>query len=221
MPHRFLISFSVLVLTFSAFAQEDIQTFKVEATNAFVWGEENRSGAVSLSVQDPITGNTIRKLKHGEIEVSSRAGFERVGNEELLSFTTTVVNASKGEIVVRQGGVSVDGHVAQPLSVVLRKKDAAKKVRKQAWELVSMQCFANGFLPNEGFFSKDGPAEGFAVKPNQAVTVSLITKDPRQSSMLCTMEGCYPKGSVRFSVVVNETVFVFIWPGRAMISCGG
>jgi hypothetical protein len=35
------------------------------------------------------------------------------------------------------------------------------------------------------------------------------------------MEGCYPKGSVRFSVVVNETVFVFIWPGRAMISCGG
>jgi hypothetical protein len=117
--------------------------------------------------------------------------------------------------------VSVDGHVALPLSVVLRKKDAAKKVRKQAWELVSMQCFANGFLPNEGFFSKDGPAEGFAVKPNQAVTVSLITKDPRQSSMLCTMEGCYPKGSVRFSVVVNETVFVFIWPGRAMISCGG
>jgi hypothetical protein len=221
MPLRFLIPIAILGLTLAAFAQEDIQTFKVEATNAFVWGEEDRSGAVSSSVQDPITGNTIRKLKHGGIEVSSRAGFERVGNEELLSFTTTVVNATKDEIVARQGGVSVDGHVAQPLSVVLRKKDAAKKVRKQAWELVSMQCFANGFLPNEGFFSKDGPAEGFAVKPNQAVTVSLITKDPRQSSMLCTMEGCYPKGSVRFSVVVNETVFVFIWPGRAMISCGG
>ncbi len=221
MSRRFLIPFAILALTLAAFAQEDIQTFKVEATNAFVWGEESRSGAVSSSVQDPITGNPIHKLKHGGIEVSSRAGFERVGNEELLSFTTTVVNASQGEIVVKQGGVSVDGRVALPLSVVLRKKDAAKKVRKQAWELVRMQCFANGFLPNEEFFSKDGSAAGFAVRPNQAVTVSLITKDPRQSSMLCTMEGCYPKGSVRFSVVVNETVFVFIWPGRAMISCGG
>ena len=160
MSRRFLIPFAILALTLAAFAQEDIQTFKVEATNAFVWGEESRSGAVSSSVQDPITGNPIHKLKHGGIEVSSRAGFERVGNEELLSFTTTVVNASQGEIVVKQGGVSVDGRVALPLSVVLRKKDAAKKVRKQAWELVSMQCFANGFLPNEEFFSKDGSAQG-------------------------------------------------------------
>ena len=95
MPLRFLIPIAILGLTLAAFAQEDIQTFKVEATNAFVWGEEDRSGAVSSSVQDPITGNTIRKLKHGGIEVSSRAGFERVGNEELLSFTTTVVNATK------------------------------------------------------------------------------------------------------------------------------
>jgi hypothetical protein len=221
MPLRFLIPFSVLALTLGAFAQEDIQTFKVEATNAFVWGEESRSGAVSSSVQDPITGNPIHKLKHGGIEVSSRAGFERVGNEELLSFTTTVVNATKDEIVVRQGGVSVDGHVALPLSVVLRKKDAAKKVRKQAWELVSMQCFANGFLPNEEFFSADRSAAGFAVRPNQAMTVSFVTKDPRFSSVLCSVEGCYPKGSLRFSVVVNATVFVFVWPGRAMISCGG
>jgi hypothetical protein len=80
MLRRFLVPFSVLALTLAPFAQEDTQTFKVEATNAFVWGEDHGSGAVSSSVQDPITGNTIRKLKHRGIEVSSRAGFERVGN---------------------------------------------------------------------------------------------------------------------------------------------
>jgi hypothetical protein len=150
MPRRFSIPFAILALTITTFAQEDIQTFKAEATNAFVWGEENRSAAVSSSVQDPITGNSIRKLKHAGIEVSSRAGFEKVGNEELLSFTTTVVNATKGEIVVRQGGLSVEGHVALPLSVVLKKKDVAKKERKLAWELVNAAC--KRLLPNEEFF---------------------------------------------------------------------
>jgi hypothetical protein len=220
MPRRFSIPFAILALTITTFAQQDIQTFKAEATNAFVWGEENRSAAVSSSVQDPITGNTIRKLKHAGIEVSSRAGFEKVGNEELLSFTTTVVNATKDEIVVRQGGLSVDGHVALPLSVVLKKKDVAKKERKQAWELVSMRCFANGFLPNEEFFSANGSATGFTVTPNETVTVAFVTKDPRFSSIACSVEGCYPKGSMRFAVVVNATVFVFVWPGRAMVACG-
>jgi hypothetical protein len=221
MPRILAITLAVVVLALAAWAQDDTGvTFRTEATNAFVWGEENRSGAVSSTVQDPISGNAIHKLRHGGVEVSSRAGFEKVGNEALLSFTTTIVNTTKSEVLVRAGEVIVDGHAALPLSVVLRKKDVRKKDRKGVQELAGMHCFANGFLPNEEFFSSDGSGAGFAVGLNKALTVSLVTKDPRYSSVLCTMEGCYPKGSVRFSVVVNATVFVFIWPGRAMISCG-
>jgi hypothetical protein len=214
------ITLAALALTMSAFAQDEVPTFKTGSTNAFVWGEDNRTGAVSSSVEDPITGNTIHKVKHGGVEVSSRAGFERVGENEVLSFTTTVVNATKSEIRVRQGGVMVDGHAALPLAVAPTKKGVHKNRGEKVLDLASMQCFANRFLANEEFFSPGSPTEGFAIRPNHALTVSYVTKDPRHSSVLCSVEGCHPKGTMRFSVVVNATVFVFLWPGGAVVSCG-
>ena len=197
--------------------------FKTETASAFVWGEDNFQGAVSSSVRDPLTGNAIHKLKHGGVEVSSRAGFERVDAGkagELLSFTTTIVNNTESELLVGQGGASVDGRVALPLSLVLTTKGLRKKQRNQVWELTDMNCFSSGFLPNEAFLSPNPSSKSFKVSPKRALTVSFVIKDPRYYSVLCTVEGCYPKGTIRFFVTVNTTDFVFIWPGRAMVYCG-
>jgi hypothetical protein len=214
------VTLAALALSVLTFAQGDVPTFRTEATSAFVWGEDNRGGAVSWSVEDPVTGNTIHKVKHAGVEVSSRAGFEKAGASEVLSFTTTVVNTTKSEIWVRQGGVMVDGQAALPVPVVPTKKGLNKKERERVLDAGSMQCFANRFLENQEFFSPVSSPEGFVVRPNHALTVSYVTRDPRYSSVLCSTEGCHPKGTMRFSVVVNEMVFIFPWPGWAVVSCG-
>jgi hypothetical protein len=206
------------------FAQNDLPTFTAEAASALVWGEDHRSGAVSSSIQDPVTGNAIHKLSYAGIEVSSRTGYERIGLGEvgeLLNFTTTIVNNTESELSVRQGGASVDGHVALPLSVVPTNKGLSKRERKQVWELARMRCFSSGFLPNQNFFSADASSKIFTVNPKTALTVSFVTKDPRNYSMRCSVEGCFPTGTIRFSVTVNTTDFVFVWPGRAAVYCGG
>ena len=217
------ITFAVLALTFIAFAQNDILIFRTETTSALVWGEDNRFGALSTSIRDPITGDEIHKLNHAGIEVSSRAGFERVGSGtagELLNLTTTIVNTTESEVSVRQGRATVDGHVALPLAVVMTKKGLNKRERQQVRTLASIHCFTSGFLPTEEFFSPSASSKVFTVLRNRALTISFVTKDPHYSSMLCSVEGCYPKGTIRFSVTVNTTDFVFSWPGRTMIYCG-
>jgi hypothetical protein len=223
MRRTLAVTFAFLLFALLTFAQDDPPTFKAEALSAVVWGEDNPSGAMSSIIRDPVTGNAIHKLKHGGIEVSSRAGFESIGlgeAGEFLSFTTTILNNTEFELSVRQGGASVDGHVALPLSVVLTRKGLSKKKRKQAWELARMHCFSNGFLANEDFFSPEASSKVFTVTPARALTISFVTKDPRYSSVLCSVEGCYPKGTIRFAVTVNATDFVFIWPGRTMVDCG-
>jgi hypothetical protein len=213
----------VLGFTPLTFAQEDVRTFKTETTNAFVWGEDSRPGAVSSSIRDPVTGHAIHMLRHAGIEVSSQAGFERVGSGQagkLMNFATTIVNTTQSAVSVRFGGASVEGHVVLPLSVVRTKKGLKKRERKEVWELPSMHCFSSGFLPKEEFFSPTASSTAFTVTPNHALTVSFVTLDPRYSSILCSVEGCYPKGTMRFSVTINATDFVFIWPGRSMFYCG-
>jgi len=222
MRGKLTVTITVFALMLTAFAQDDVPTFRAETTSAFVWGGDNRSGAVSSSIRDPVTGDAIHKLNHAGIEVSSRAGFERVGSAmagELMSFTTTVVNTTESDVSVKQGRATVDGHMALPLPVVMTKKGLNKKQRKEVWELASMHCFSSGFLPKEEFFSPI-TSTVFTVRRNKALTISFITKDPRYSSMLCSAEGCYPKGTIRFSVTVNTTDFVFTWPGRGMAYCG-
>jgi hypothetical protein len=223
MQRTFAVTFAVLAFTFLTFAQNDLPTFKAEAASAFVWGEDNPSGAASSSIRDPLTGNAIHKLSHAGIEVSSRAGFEFIGlgeAGELLSFTTTIVNNTNSALSVRQGGASADGHLALPLSVVPTKKGLGKKEREQAWELARMHCFSSGFFPNQTFFLPNASSKVFTVTPKTALMVSFVTKDPRNYSVRCSMEGCYPKGTIRFSVTVNTTDFVFVWPGRAVVYCG-
>ena len=121
---------------------------------------------------------------------------------------------------MRQGGASVDGRIALPLAVVHTKKGLSKKQRNQVRELASMNCFSGGFLPHETFLSPDASSKVFTVTQKKALTVSFVAKDPRYYSVLCSAEGCFPKGTIRFSVTVNSTDFVFIWPGRAMVYCG-
>jgi hypothetical protein len=223
MQYSFAVALAVIALSLLTHAQDDLPIFKTEATSAFVWGEDNLPGAVSSSVLDPVTGNAIHRLNHGGVEVSSKAGFETIRSGEagaLLSFTTTIVNSTESELSVGQGGASVDGRAALPLAVVHTQKGLTKKQRSQVRELASMNCFSSGFLPNETSLSPDASSKVLTVIPKKAMTVSFVTKDPRYYSVLCSAEGCFPKGTIRFSVTVNSNDFVFIWPGRTMVNCG-
>jgi hypothetical protein len=223
MRHTLAVTLATLALTLFTCAQDHEPIYKAEAASAFVWGEDTSPGTVSTSARDPITDNVMHKLDHGGIEVSSRAGFDRVGlgqSGELLIFTATIVNNTEDELFVRQGGASIDGRVSLPLPVVLTKKGLSKREGKQVWELPRMKCFLNGFLPNEAFLSPNAASKALTVIPKGTLTVSFVARDPRHYSVLCSVDGCYPKGTIRFFVTVNTTDFVFTWPGRAMVCCG-
>jgi hypothetical protein len=223
MPHIFAVALAVIALTSLSDAQSDMPVLRTETASAFVWGEDSNPGAVSSSIRDPLTGNAIHKLRHGGVEISSQAGFEKIRSGqagELLNFTATIANNTDSALWVRQGGASVDGHIVLPLAVVPSVKGLSKKERTQVWDLASMNCFSSGFLPNEVFLSPNISPKGGTVAPKSALTVSFVVKDPRSYSVLCSMGGCYPKGTIRFSVTVNSTDFIFIWPGRAMVYCG-
>jgi hypothetical protein len=203
-------------------AQNELPTFRTEAASSFVWGDDS-FGGVSSSVLDPVTGNTLHKLSHGGIDVSSRMGFERISMSEageLLNFTTTIVNNTPSDLSVRYGGSSVEGRVTAPLAVVLTTKGLTKRARKEVWELAKMHCFSSGFLSTRNFFATQPLSQTFAVAPRDALTVSFVTKDPRNYSIRCSQEGCYPKGTMRFAVTINTTDFVFVWQGRSAVYCG-
>ena len=139
-----VITIALLAFTFLAFAQDDLPTFKAEAAGAFVWGEDNPSGAVSSSSRDPVTGSAIFRLQHAGIEVSSTAGFEKIGMGEageFLIFTTTIVNNTGSGLSIRQGAVGIDGNIALPLPVVLTKKGLNKKERKEASGIIQAALF--------------------------------------------------------------------------------
>jgi hypothetical protein len=222
---HFKVAVTLAVLAFGpiVLSQDDLPTFTKDAAGAFVWGDDNGSGAVSSIIRDPVTGNVIHKMSHGGIEVSSRAGFENIGSGaagELLNFTTTIVNNTESELSVHHGGVRVDGHAALPLAVVPTKKGLKKRDRNQVWELRKMSCFSSGFLAADNFFSPVASSKVFRVAPKTALTVSLVTQDPRNYPFRCSMEGCYPTGTMRFHVTVNSTDYVFVWPGRSSVNCG-
>jgi len=124
---------AAFAFTPGAFGQDGVPIIKAEVMSAFVWGEDSTSGAVSSTIQDPLTGNALHTLSYAGIEVSSRIGFERVSANEVgtyLNYTTTVVNSTDSTLSVRYGGTSVDGHAASPLWVVPAGKKLDKKQRK-------------------------------------------------------------------------------------------
>lgn len=221
--------FGLAVFAFNPcmFAQNDVPTIKVEVKSAFVWGEDSPSGAVSSTIQDPLTGNAIRKLSHAGVEVSSRMGFENAGNDEVgvfLNYTTTVANSTDSKLSVRYGGIIVDGHVASALRVVPPGRKLTKSERKadhEVADLGKMHCFTSGFLSNDNLLSANAPSQALIVAPGTTLTVSTVIRDPRSyGSILCSVAGCYPKGTIRYYVRVGAEDYVFVWPGQSAVYCG-
>ena len=223
MRHRWAITLCLISFTRIASAQSEPSTIKVEVASAYTWGEDVSDDAVSSTILDPVTGNAIHKLSHAGIEVSARAGFERLGSGmagSLINFTATILNKTKSEVVVRRAGASVDGHKALALSIVPGIKGIKQRDRRHVWELGKMYCSVNGFLARKNFFSGDNLSEAFIIAADSALTASFVAQDPRNYSLRCSLEGCYPTGTMRFYVTVNETDYVFVWPGRSMVYCG-
>jgi hypothetical protein len=219
------LTLAVFAFGLGMFGQDDLTTFKAEAKSAFVWGEDAPEGAVSSTVQDPLTGNVIPKLSHAGIDVSWRIGFERAGigqPGDFLNYTTTIVNSTGGTLSVRYGGISVDGHPASPLSIVPANKHLSKKEagKSNLAELSKMNCFTSGFLSGDNFFSANNLSQTLSVLPGNALTVSTVIRDPRSYSVRCSVEGCHPTGTIRYYIKVNNLDYVFVRPGRSVTYCG-
>jgi hypothetical protein len=221
--------FALVVFAFTpgVFGQDHVPTIKAEVVSAFVWGEDSSPGAVSSAIQDPLTGNVIHKLSYPGIEVSSRVGFERIAPNEVgsfLNYVTTIVNSTGSTMSVRHGGITVDGRVASPLWIVPPGQKLSKKERKSnpdAVEFAKIHCFTGGFLSRDNFFSASVPSQVFIVAPGTALTVSSVIRDPRTyHSLLCSVDGCYPTGTIRYYIKVNDKDYVFVWPGRSAVYCG-
>lgn len=213
---------AVFAFTSSVFGQE----IKAEVASAFVWGEDSPFGAISSIIRDPLTGDAIHRLRYRSIEVSSRIGFESVSPDEVgtyLSYTTTVVNGSDSTLSVRYGGITIDGRAVSLPWVILPDKKLNKRERKVKTNVVEpdkMQCFTSGFLSHDHLFSADGSSQTLNVYPNTALTVSSVVRDPRSYPLRCSVEGCYPVGTIRYYLTVNSQDYVFVWPGRSAIYCG-
>ena len=222
-----LLVLLVFALAPCVFAQDDPPIIKSEVLSAFVWGEDSPSGAISSTIQDPLTGNAIHALSYNGIEVSSRIGFERVDVNEVgifLNYTATIVNGTDSTLSVRYGGISVDGRAASPFWIVPRDKKLSKKERKSkpdAVELEKIHCITSGFLSSDNFFSANPSSEAFTVAPGSALTVSSVIRDPRDyHSIRCSVAGCYPTGTMRYYLNVRNQNYVFVWPGRSAVYCG-
>jgi len=206
----------------SAFAQNNMPTFKVDTKSALIWDNDFPEDSSSI-VRDPLTGREIHRLRSGGVEVSSLVGYERVSLNtafKLLNYTTTITNNTDSELSVQYGGAIVDGHTALPLWVALTNKGFRKRDRKEIWELSKMHCFKTGFASKESFFSADTPSKIFTIRPRTALTISSVTMDPRLSSAVCSVDGCHITGTIRYYITVNSRDYVFVWPGRSVVHCG-
>ena len=217
--HR--LALATLLLTLSTSAQDDIPTFKTQTKSALIW-EENSSDHGVSTLRDPLTGNEIHKLSYGGIEVSSRLGYEKVSPDQagkLLTFVTTVANNTESNVAVRYGGASVEGHVTPPLAVG-PIKNLNSRDHQATWDPTKLSCFKTRFASSEMLFSASSSTQVFTIRPKTAVTISFVTKDPRETPVLCSMDGCHVKGTVRYYITVDHRDYVFVWPGRSIIYCG-
>jgi hypothetical protein len=219
----------VLSLILSAFTvfvvgQDETVTFRTEAKLAFVWGSDAPGGAISSTIKDPLTGNAILEMRHGAVEVNSRMGFEKLRIEEVgefIAYTTTIVNNTHAKLSVAYGGTTVDGRIVLPLSIVSTSKDITKKQRNDAnvVEIGRLYCFTSGYLSSEKFFHANASSE-LTVDPQSSLTVSSVIRDPRHYPIRCSVDGCLPTGTVRYSIRVDSHDYIFSWPGRSLVNCG-
>jgi hypothetical protein len=217
-----ILAFAFLLLTLSISAQDDIPTFKTQTKSALIWDEDSPNHGAASSVRDPLTGNEIHKLNYGGIEVSSRLGYEKVSSYQagkLLNYVTTVANNTESNVSVRYGGASVDGHVTLPLSIA-SAGDLNSRDRREMWDLNKLNCFKTRFASSDMVFTRTSSPQVFTVRPKTAVTISFVTKDPREFPVLCSIDGCHIKGSVRYYVTVDHRDYVFVWSGRSVVYCG-
>jgi len=221
-----IAALAFLLLLLRASPQNDIPTFRVETKSALVW-DENFLETTASSIRDPLSGNETHRLSYDGIEVSSRVGYEKVSpskEDKLLNYTTTVANNTDSDASVRYGGVSVDGRMVLPLRVAADSKKLSKRDRRDTWDLTRMRCFQTGFASKESVFSSPSSTQAsiqdFTVRPKTSITISFVTKDPRTSTVLCSMDGCHLKGKVRYYLTVNLRDYVFVWPGRSVVYCG-
>lgn len=219
------IAFSALLFAILSFGQDEAADFTVDVNSAFIWGKDTPGGAMSSTVEDPLTGRPLRKLSHGGVEVTSRMGFERVGDGrtgEFLEYATTVVNNTPSEVRVQYGGISVDGYSAAPPIADTRKKKNVSHADdpRKVVNFRSLSCFTSGFLTSETMFSGDNLSESLMVRPGTALTVSSLVRDPRNYSVRCSIEGCSPTGTIRYYLRIGGHDFVFIWPGSSVAYCG-
>jgi hypothetical protein len=218
-----LFAAALVVFTAKTFAQNDAERFKVNATEALVWDENSLESPQASLIVDPLTGYELHRLSDAGIEVTSRMGYERVSFHEagkLLIYTTTVANNTDSEVTVRYGGALVDGSPVLPLWIVPDKRGLHKTAHKRFWELNKMFCFESGFMSPDNWFSAQAPSQTFAVRPNAAMTISSVTKDPRTPSVLCSVAGCHITSTIRYYITVNRKDYVFVWPGRSVVYCG-
>lgn len=214
-----------LVLASHAAAQDGVPLFKAEVKSAFVWGEDSPSGAVSSAVRDPLTGSEVLKLTHAEIEVSSQIGFEKASGQPgiFIAYTTTIVNNSNRSLSVRYGESTIDGRIVSPLPVLSRAtQPLGKRIQhdRNAVDVALLHCFASAFLSDRHFFSLHGSTTELEIEPRSHVTVSSVIRDPRNYPILCSVDGCLPKGTIGYSIQVGSQDFIFIRPGRSLTDCG-
>ena len=218
------IAAAILLMATQAAAEDATPPkFKVDVSSAFVWGNDTPHGAVSSIIQDPLTGRSVFKLSHGGVNVTSRMGFERVGDGragEFLEYATTVVNNTNESITVEYGGIIVDGYAATPPILVADGARAANNDPAKIVAFSSLSCFRNANLATEKVFSAGHLSEVLSVAPGAAFTVSSLVKDPRNYAVRCSIKGCYPTGTIRYYVRIGGHDYVFVWPGTSIADCG-
>jgi hypothetical protein len=217
-----IFALAFLVFTLGTSAQDDIPTFKTQTKSALIWDEGSPDNGAASSIHDPLTGNEIHKLSYGGVEVSSRLGYEKVSSYQagkLLNYVTTIANNTESNVSVRYGGASVEGHVTPPLSITTAR-DLNNRDRKELWDLNKLSCFKTRFAPSGEVFTASSSPQVFTVRPKTAVTISFVTKDPREFPVLCSIDGCHIKGSVRYYITVDHRDYVFVWSGRSIVYCG-
>lgn len=224
MKHTLEIAISIVVFALAVFGQEK-PPLTIEVRSAFVWGEDSAQGVTSSIIEDPLTGNSIPKLSYDRIEVSTRMGFERLGIARvgmLLGITATVINGTESDITVNGGGISINGHAESLVSLI--SGDKRVKVRdanndEKAVHLEQIGCFKSGFLSSNNLFGPE-QSQVLSVSAKSSLAVTAVVKSESAYSVRCSIEGCYPTGTMRYYITVKNHDYVFEMPGRSATQCG-
>jgi len=151
-------------------------------------------------------------------------GFEKLDGQAgcLIAYTTTIVNNTPANLVVRDGGATIDGRVVTQPTVISGHEHLDRQLRKRidAIEISCLPCFTNGFLAHDNFFPQSNRAQELIVQSHSWSTVSSVIRDPRYSPLFCSRKGCFPKGTIRHSIHVGSHEYIFKWQGQSLMNCG-